>query len=200
MTFSWHNINSTYGNNPIKYSNDNGSTWETIVVVDGMYSYDDFNDYIQAAVAQNDDDKNGINLIFVLSSYRVIMELKKNWQVDLRNSKFSELVGFDAKLIKTTEYSVRLLNITNSIDALEIGCSLINSSLTDGQRSDALALIPTDTLTRSYPFNFERKRALFSPVHTKIINEMRIAVEDNIGRYVVLNNIDWFMTLILKSE
>ena len=43
-------------------------------------------------------------------------------------------------------------------------------------------------------------RALFSPVHTKIINEMRIAVKDNIGRYVVLNNIDWFMTLILKSE
>ena len=38
-----------------------------------MYSYDDLNDYIQAAVARNDDDKNGINLIFVLSSYRVII-------------------------------------------------------------------------------------------------------------------------------
>ena len=68
MTFSWHNINSTYGN---------GSTWETIAFVDGMYSYDDLNDYIQLYVAQNDDDKNGINLIFVLSSYRVIIELKK---------------------------------------------------------------------------------------------------------------------------
>ena len=76
MTFSWHNINNTYGNNQIKYSNDNGSTWETISFIDGMYSYDDLNDYIQAAVAQNDDDKNGINLIFVLSSYRVIVELK----------------------------------------------------------------------------------------------------------------------------
>ena len=65
-----------------------------------------------------------------------------------------------------------------------------------------LTLIPTDNLTRSYPFNFEPKRALFSPVNTKIINEMRITVKDtcNIGRYVVLNNIDWFMTLILKSE
>ena len=31
MTFSWHNINSTYVNNQIKYSNNNGSTWETIV-------------------------------------------------------------------------------------------------------------------------------------------------------------------------
>ena len=128
--------------------------------------------------------------------------MKKNWQLDLRNSKFTELVRFDAKLIKTTEYRVRLPNITNSIDGLEIGCSLIDSSLTDGKRFDTLTLIPTDNLTRSYPFNFEPKRALFSPVNTKIINEMRITVKDscNIGRYAVLNNIDWFMTLILKSE
>ena len=61
MTFRWHNINSSYGN---------GSTWETIVFVDGMYSYDDLN-YIQSALSQNGDDKEGINLIFVLSSYTV---------------------------------------------------------------------------------------------------------------------------------
>ena len=70
MTFSWHNINSTYCNNHIKYSNDNGSTWETILVVDGMYSYDDINDYIQAAVLQNGDEKEGISLTFVL--YQVL--------------------------------------------------------------------------------------------------------------------------------
>ena len=43
--------------------------------------------------------------------------------------------------------------MTNSIDALEIGCSLISDSFTDGKRSDTLALISTDNLTRSYPFN-----------------------------------------------
>ena len=36
-----------------------------------MYSYGDLNDYIQPALPQNDDDKEGINLIFVLSSYGV---------------------------------------------------------------------------------------------------------------------------------
>ena len=45
--------------------------------VAGMYSYDDFNDYIQSALSQNGDDKEGINLIFGLSSYRVIVEFKK---------------------------------------------------------------------------------------------------------------------------
>ena len=74
-------------------------------------------------------------MIFVLSSYRVIIELKKKWQIDLKYSKINELLGFDAKLIKSTEYSVRLPNISNSIYALEIGCSLIDSSLTYGKRS-----------------------------------------------------------------
>ena len=73
---------------------------ETISFVDGIYSYDDVNDYIQSAISHNGDDKEGINLIFVPSSYRVIVELKKNWQLDLRNSKFSDLIGFDEKNIK----------------------------------------------------------------------------------------------------
>ena len=109
--------------------------------------------------------------------YRVIEELKKNWQPQLRNSKFSDLIGFDAKIIKSTQYSVRLPNVTNSIDALEIGCSLISDSYTDGKRSDTLALIPTDNLTRSYPFNVEPKRAIFSQTNTKIINEVNVTVK-----------------------
>ena len=77
---------------------------------------------------------------------------------------------------------------------------MISDSCSDGIRSDTLALIPTENLTRSYPFNFEPKTAIFSPTNTKIINEVNVTVKDNIGRPVVLNNIDWFMTLILREE
>ena len=41
MTYSWHNINSEYKNNTIKYSTDSGQSWETVTFVDGMYSYSD---------------------------------------------------------------------------------------------------------------------------------------------------------------
>ena len=44
MTYSWHNINSQYKNNKIKY---NGTAWKTITFVDGMYSYGDINDHIR---------------------------------------------------------------------------------------------------------------------------------------------------------
>ena len=41
MTYSWHNITTTYDNNVVRYSPDNGSSWETITFEDGMYSYED---------------------------------------------------------------------------------------------------------------------------------------------------------------
>ena len=45
-----------------------------------------------------------INLTFVLSSYKVVIQLDNNYQLDFRGSKFGELIGFDPKLITKTEY------------------------------------------------------------------------------------------------
>ena len=107
MTYSWYNIRQSYGNNQIKYSRDKGTSWETITFVDGMYSYDDIDQYIKKymrnkghiveGTKDSDDDeiKYGINLYFVLSTYRVLVELDENYQVDLTNLDFRKLIGFD---------------------------------------------------------------------------------------------------------
>ena len=87
MTYSWHNVNAGYNNNTIKYSPDNGTKWKTITFVDGMYSYDDLDDYITQSIIQNRDkpsSSEGINLYFVLSSYRVVIELDNQWKLDIR--------------------------------------------------------------------------------------------------------------------
>ena len=39
-------------------------------------------------------DKYHINLTFVLSTHKILIEIKNNCQLDLRNSKFGELIGF----------------------------------------------------------------------------------------------------------
>ena len=100
MTYSWHNINAEYGNNQIKYSPDNGSNWKTINFVDRMYSYDDLNNHIHESIEKG-GDKSGenfsISLTFVLSSYRVVIEISNNFQLDLRNSNFGDLIGFEKK-------------------------------------------------------------------------------------------------------
>ena len=112
MTYSWYNIRQSYGNNQIKYSHNNGTDWEAITFVDGMYSYDDIDQYIKKYLkskehfVKGDKDSNdndieyGINLYFVLSTYRVLIELADNYQVDLTNLDFRKLIGFDSKKLR----------------------------------------------------------------------------------------------------
>jgi len=204
MTYSWHNINAEYGNKTIKYSKDGGTSWKTINFVDGMYSYDDISDYINNVITDNDDQPSnnrvGVKIYFVLTSYRVVVQLGNQWQLDIRNSTFGDLIGFDSKILTTTSYSTKLPNITNSVDSIHVNCDIVTDSITDGRYSNTLAVIPTDNLTRSYPFTFEPKRALFSPVSKTMISEMRIRLTDSIGRLIDLNSVDWYMSLILRSS
>ncbi|CAH3144903.1 unnamed protein product [Porites lobata] len=175
--------------------------------VHGMYSYSDINDYIHQYMDQKSHhtkDSGGkktysINLTFVLSTYRVLLSLNGNYQLDLRGTKFGDLIGFEKKLITKTEYGTKLPNITNSIDVLNINTSAITDSIVNGINTNTIAVIPTDNLTRSYPFTFEPKRPLYCSLSSFNIAEMRIYVTDSLGRPVNFNGIDWFMTLILHS-
>ena len=202
MTYSWHNIAPKYGNNTIKYSHDNGSTWTTVTFPNGMYSYNDLNDYLCQIMKRNGhvtSDSYDINIGFVLTTYKVVVELTNGYQLDLSNTNFGELIGFDPKIIKSSEVGSKLPNITNSIDSLHINTNIINDSIVGGIASNTLCVIPTGTLNRSYPFVKEPMRALFNEVSTTTISSMRVYVTDSLRRPVHLNGIDWHMTIILRS-
>ena len=141
----------------------------------------------------------GIKIYFVLTSYRVIVELGNQWQLDMRNSTFGDLIGFEPQILTTTSYSTKLPNITNSVDTININCDIVTDSITDGRYSNTIAMIATDNLTRSYPFSFEPRRALFSPISKTIISELRVNLTDSLGRPIDLNGVDWYMSLILRS-
>ena len=196
MTYSWYNIGSSYGNNTIKYTHD-GTTWNTITFTDGMYSYSDVNDYIHQYMDQNGHystdgpfpcggsyvKKNySINLSFILSTYRVLVTLSGNYQLHLRGTDFGDLIGFEKKLVTKTEYGTKLPNITKSIDTLNINTTAIKDFVVNGVNTDTIAVIPTDNLTRGYPFTFEPRRQLYCPVSSNYISEMRIYVTDSVGK------------------
>ena len=46
MSYSWYNIQSSYNNHTLKYSHDGGTTWTTITIADGNYTYEDLNSII----------------------------------------------------------------------------------------------------------------------------------------------------------
>ena len=138
MTYSWYNIRSSYNNNTIKYTNDRGANWNTVTFKDGMYSYTDINDYLHQYMERQNHhttDQQGnkvfhINISFILSTYRVLISFSDaQYQLDLRGTDFSSLIGFDKKLIRKTEYGTKLPNITNSIDVLNINTTAISVSL-----------------------------------------------------------------------
>ena len=54
-----------------------------------------------------------INLTFILSTYRVLISLDGDYQLDLRGTDFGDLIGFEKKLVTKTEYVTKLPNITN---------------------------------------------------------------------------------------
>ena len=65
------------------------------------------------------DDVYYINLTFVLSTYKILIQIDNNYQPDVRNSKFGELIGFTEKIVKRKGYGDgNLPNITNSIDMI----------------------------------------------------------------------------------
>ena len=116
MTYSWYNIRSSYSNSTIKYTH-YVTTWQTITFTDGMYSYSDVNDYIHQYMVQkshHSTDTQGakvysINLTFILSTYRVLISIDGDYQLDLRGTDFGDLIGFEKK----TCYKNRVWNETS---------------------------------------------------------------------------------------
>ena len=134
-----------------------------------------------------------------MSTYRILIQIDNNYQLDLKNSKFGELIGFSEKIVDKTETEDDLPNITNSIDIIYINTDAITNSILNGVNTNALAVIPTDNLTRSFPFTFEPRRLSFNEVSQLNISQKRFYITDSLGRPIGLNKINWFMTLILRS-
>ena len=134
-----------------------------------------------------------------MSTHRILIQIDKNYQLDLTNNEFCVLIGFTKKIVNKTEPGDDLPNITNSIDMIHINTDAIANSILNGVNTNTLAVIPTDNLTRSFPFTFEPRRLLFNEVSQLNISQMRFYITDSPGRPIGLNKIDWFMTLILRS-
>ena len=202
MSFSWFNVNSDYGNQLIKYSSDNGSTFNNITFPQGVWNYTDFNEYIKeiTKTGDNDDPVYPITLEFDSTTFRVSIELGNNYQVDLSQSNFNELVGFDKKILKdAVNIGDRVPNLSQDTDILNIHCDLINTSLVDGVDSDIIYTFSTSVLRPSYSFTLEPRRVTYNPVNKQQISGIRIYITDGKRRLINLNGADTSFSLIMRQ-
>ena len=160
----------------------------------------DDGDLFKKAADNNGINEYGINMYFVLSTYRVLIELKGTYQLDLRDTDFRKLIGFESKVINGTEYGKILPDITRGVDEIHINCDKVTDSITDGQSSSTVAVIPVENLVRSLPFTYQPCFLAYSPVSSHLISSTRFYVTDSSGTPIDLNGIDWYIELFLRSR
>ena len=169
MSFTWFNVNSSYNNQLIKYSDDNGSTFKEITFSPGVWNYTDFNTYIKDVKKIVKDGANNneypTTLEFDDTTFRVTVTLANNYQLDLTASNFNDLIGFDKKVLKDkTNIGPKVPNLSQDTDILNIHCDLIDESLVDGYETDIVYSFSTSVLRPSY-FTIEPQRVTYSPTN-----------------------------------
>ena len=204
MSFTWFNVNSSYDNQLIKYSSDNGSTFNDITFPAGVWNYTDFNTYIKDITKIVKDGANNneypITLEFDNTTFRVTVTLANNYQLDLTASNFNELIGFEKEVLKSeNNVGPKVPNLSQDTDILNIHCDLINDSLVDGQDTDIIYSFSTSLLRPSYSFTLEPRRVTYNPTNKNIIDSIRIHITDGKRRLIDLNGAETSFSLILKK-
>ena len=203
MSFTWFNITQELNNQKIRFSSDGGTNWTELILNPGVWNYVDFNNFIK------DNTKTGtannpsfpITLEFDDTIFRTIITLARNYQLDLTQSDFNDLVGFDKKIITNSEnIGDYIPNLSQDREILNIHCDLISDSLVDGDETDIIYSFSTSTLTPSYSFTQEPRRVQFNPVNKNLIHKIRIYITDGKRRIIDLNHSDTSFSLVLREN
>ena len=203
MSFTWFNITSELNNQKIRFSSDSGANWKELVFNPGVWNYIDFNTFLK------DNTKTGTasNIVYPISLefddtiFRTIITLAQNYQLDLTKSDFNDLIGFNKKILTSSEnVGDHIPNLSQDREILNIHSDLISDSLVDGDETDIIYSFSTSTLTPSYSFTQEPRRVQFNPVNKNTIKKIRIYITDGKRRIIDLNHSDTSFSLILREK
>ena len=89
--FTWTNINSGYDNQKMAFSKDDGKTFTDIDFTQVVLDYQDLDHYIKEKTKTVDGDGKEvypITLTFDEPTFRVLITLEKDYQLDLTKSSF----------------------------------------------------------------------------------------------------------------
>ena len=203
--YLWYNINSTYNNNKINYSHDNGKTNTVITFPDWFYDYNDINIHIKSSLKANghtvDKRTPGIKLTFSTSRFRVYVLLSTGYSVDLRDvdKNLNDIIEFTKIDITTSHFGQSLPNITNSVDNMKIKTSSITDSLDSGVSTDVVYSFDTAYISRAYPFKVEPRRRLYNELNTNVISQVRIYRTNSINKPIDFNEVPVSLTVVIKS-
>ena len=203
MSFTWFNVTKELNNQKIRFSSDSGVNWRELLLQEGVWNYVYINDYLKdkTRTGTASNPSFPVTLEFDDTIFRTIITLAQNYQLDLTQSDFNDLVGFDKKILtKSENVGDYIPNLSQDREILNIHCDLISESLVDGNETDIIYSFSTSTLTPSYSFTQEPRRVQFNPVNKNTIKSIRVYITDGKRRIVDMNHADTSLSLILREK
>ena len=201
MSYSWNNIDSHYNNNKIRWRKKT-EAWKSLTFPNGMYDYKRINTFIQQHTGKVDPkDKDSafiFNIYFDMSIYRVVTLIDNDYELDLSQGNFSELLGY-GKSIVSGDVGRKVPNITRGVDWVYLHCDLITRR-TNNVPSDVLYSFSTSDLQASYPFRKEPLRLEWQTVNKSYIDKIRVWVTDGRNNVLDLNGTDIAISLMIEKE
>jgi len=168
-----------------------------------MYDYKRINTFIQQHTGKVDPTNKDSNYIFTIyfeiSIYRVMILMYSDYELDLSQGNFGELLGFGKRILSGDSFGRNVPNITRGVDWVYLHCDLI-SRRTNNVPSDVLYSFSTSDLRVSYPFRKEPCRLEWQPVNKSFINEIRVWVTDGRNNILDLNGTDIAISLMIEKE
>ena len=204
MSYSWYNIDASFGNNKIRWR-EKSEEWQTLIFLNGMYDYSGINSFLQAQTGKVDpkdkDSKFIFTLYFDMTIFRVVILMDENCEFDLSGNDLAELLGYEKKILtgKKNFVGAMVPNITRSVDWVFLHCDLISRRANDVS-SDVLYSFLKTGLQVSYPFQKEPYRLEWHPVNKSEINSIRIWVMDGRDNPFDLNGIDVAVSIMIEKE
>ena len=138
-------------------------------------------------------------MYFDLTIYRVVILMHEDYELDLSQGSFSELLGYGKSILSGDSVGRKVPNITRGVDWVFIHCDLINR-ISNNVPSDVIYSFSTVNLQVSYPFQKVPHRLKWHPVNKNVIDSIRIWVTDGRGNPLDLNGIDVALSLMIEKE
>jgi hypothetical protein len=192
--YSWYNISSSFTNNQLRYSPNNGANFYNVVFDDGIYSVSAINQKLQSVMKANGHysvvsgiDTFNITITPNYTSGKVNVEVSNNYQLDFTTSTLRDLLGFTSIVVSSTQEGTYLADITRGVNQIQVHSSLAEGSYSNSEASDILyAFVPNSS--PSTLIKIQPTFPVYLPINTRNnIQNIRMRITDQQQRTVDLN-------------
>lgn len=199
LWYSWHNISDKFKNNTFEFRKNKDEPWLNVVIPNGMYNEECFN-YFLSHYFNASRENCPITVSSNPATMRFVILLKDNYEFKF-NSDLSIILGFenDVKLSDKINEGTKVPNITRNVDKIQVHCSLVDSSIVNGARSDVIWTFAPNTEPGCLIVEIPKERQYLLINRKEFINSLKMTITDQLGRLIDFNGENVGYVLDLKK-